>query len=220
MRLGYLIVTAMVRMRRAWLGRSCKSNSPTAPGDSGRHRTEPGPSQPAGSGDALAVAAPASPKQLFTKQRSPIWFNLAHRGTLGGGSSRSHASLTAACIALAGLLFKFGTIHHGDAATGLCSAALLLPGLLIHDTPTSLRGELALAGLAGLVMWRLIEYAMHRFEFHGVQPFQSLHAEHHRWPLALIATPTHVSVTLIVVLVWLPATFMAGSGWAVASPWA
>lgn len=89
-------------------------------------------------------------------------------------------------------------------------AALLLPGLLIHYTPTSLRGELALAGLAGLVMWSLIEYAMHRFVFHGVEPFQSLHAEHHRRPLALIATPTLVSVTLIVVLVWLPATLLGG----------
>ncbi len=89
-------------------------------------------------------------------------------------------------------------------------AALLLPGLLIHYTPTSLRGELALAGLAGLVMWSLIEYAMHRFVFHGVEPFQSLHAEHHRRPLALIATPTYVSVTLVVVLVWLPATLLGG----------
>ena len=89
-------------------------------------------------------------------------------------------------------------------------AALLLPGLLIYCTPTSLRGALVVAGLAGLVMWSLIEYAMHRFVFHGVEPFQRLHAEHHRRPLALIATPTLVSVGLIVVLVWLPAILAAG----------
>ena len=91
-------------------------------------------------------------------------------------------------------------------------AVLLLPGLLIHETPTSLRGGLAVAGLAGLALWSLIEYAMHRFVFHGVEPFQSMHAEHHRRPLALIATPTLVSATLIVVLIWLPATLLAGFG--------
>jgi sterol desaturase/sphingolipid hydroxylase (fatty acid hydroxylase superfamily) len=89
-------------------------------------------------------------------------------------------------------------------------AVLLFPGLLIHYMPSSLREELALAVVAGLVMWSLIEYAMHRFVFHGVEPFQSLHAEHHRRPLALIATPTLVSVSLIVVLVWLPAILVAG----------
>ncbi len=89
-------------------------------------------------------------------------------------------------------------------------AALLLPGVLMHYTPMALHRELPLAGLAGLGLWTLIEYAMHRFVFHGLEPFQSLHAEHHRRPLALIATPTLVSVTLIAVLVWLPATLLAG----------
>ena len=89
-------------------------------------------------------------------------------------------------------------------------AVLLPPGLLIYCTPTPLRGELAVAGVTGLVMWSLIEYAMHRFVYHGVEPFQRLHAEHHRRPLALIATATLVSVSLIVVLVWLPAILLVG----------
>ncbi|MDR3370883.1 sterol desaturase family protein [Rhodoferax sp.] len=89
-------------------------------------------------------------------------------------------------------------------------AVLLLPGLLWHYSPMAVRAYLPLAGLAGLLMWTLIEYAMHRFVFHGMEPFQSLHAEHHRRPLALIATPTLVSVTLIAVLVWLPATLTGG----------
>lgn len=99
--------------------------------------------------------------------------------------------------------------YYADFAVYLL-AVLLLPGLLWHDTPTALRADLPLAGLAGLLLWTLIEYAMHRFVFHGVEPFQRLHAEHHRRPLALIATPTLVSVVLISVLVWLPATLTGG----------
>lgn len=84
-------------------------------------------------------------------------------------------------------------------------AVLLLPGLLLHYMPVTLRWALALAGLAGLLMWSLIEYAMHRLVFHGLEPFQSLHAEHHQRPQALIAT-----LTLISVLVWLPASLLLG----------
>jgi len=89
-------------------------------------------------------------------------------------------------------------------------ALLLLPGLLFHYTPTALRWALPVAGLAGLVMWSLIEYAMHRFVFHGLEPFQNYHAQHHQRPLALIATPTLVSATFIAVLVWLPAALLVG----------
>jgi len=87
---------------------------------------------------------------------------------------------------------------------------LLLPGLLLHYTPTALRWELPVAALAGLVMWSLIEYAMHRLVFHGLEPFRSMHAQHHQRPLALIATPTIVSLGLIAVLVWLPASLLVG----------
>jgi hypothetical protein len=89
-------------------------------------------------------------------------------------------------------------------------AVLMLPVLLWQLTPTTQHWALPLAELGGLVLWSLVEYAMHRFVFHGVEPFQSLHAEHHRRPLALIATPTLVSATVIAVLVWLPATLLAG----------
>ena len=64
--------------------------------------------------------------------------------------------------------------------------------------------------VAGLAGWSLIEYAMHRFVFHGIEPFQRMHGEHHRRPQALIATPTVLSLALILVLVWLPATLLGG----------
>ncbi len=86
----------------------------------------------------------------------------------------------------------------------------MLPGLLWQYSPTALHWAIPLAGLAALVLWSLIEYAMHRFAFHGVEPFVSLHAGHHRRPLALVATPTLVSATVIALLVWLPATLLGG----------
>ena len=87
---------------------------------------------------------------------------------------------------------------------------LVLPWILMVYAPPRTRLAMALAALFGLALWTLIEYAMHRFVFHGLEPFQSLHAEHHRRPQALIATPTWGSLALIAVLVWLPATLLGG----------
>jgi sterol desaturase/sphingolipid hydroxylase (fatty acid hydroxylase superfamily) len=58
---------------------------------------------------------------------------------------------------------------------------------------------------AGLLAWTAIEYAIHRYILHGLQPFRDWHAAHHRRPTALICAPTVFSATLIVVLVFLPA---------------
>lgn len=60
----------------------------------------------------------------------------------------------------------------------------------------------------GLVAWTAIEYAVHRFVMHGLQPFRRWHAEHHERPSALICTPTIVSATLIGMLVFLPALLL------------
>ena len=57
----------------------------------------------------------------------------------------------------------------------------------------------------GLASWTLVEYAMHRYVLHGMQPFRRWHAAHHERPQALICTPTLLSGTLIIVLVFIPA---------------
>lgn len=61
----------------------------------------------------------------------------------------------------------------------------------------------ALVGL-GLVSWTLIEYVLHRFVMHALQPFSRWHDEHHQHPNALICTPTIMSMMLIATLVFLP----------------
>jgi cyclopropane-fatty-acyl-phospholipid synthase len=87
---------------------------------------------------------------------------------------------------------------------------LVLPWLLMTYAPPQARLAVALAALFGMALWTLIEYAMHRYVFHGLEPFQSLHAAHHHRPQALIATPTWGSLALIAALVWLPATLLGG----------
>ena len=63
---------------------------------------------------------------------------------------------------------------------------------------------LALAAF-GWAAWSLIEYTIHRFVLHGIQPFKAWHARHHEHPTALIGSPTVVSAALILALVFLPA---------------
>lgn len=91
-------------------------------------------------------------------------------------------------------------------------AVLVIAGLLLLDGPRD--RWLATAGFAltGLVGWTFIEYLLHRFVLHGLQPFKRWHAEHHDRPTALICTPTLLSGSLIFTLVYLPA-FVVGSVW-------
>lgn len=76
---------------------------------------------------------------------------------------------------------------------------------------------LILSAMAGFLAWTLIEYALHRFLFHHVQPFEGWHDEHHRRPRALIGTPTVVSLALFVVLGFLPLRFLLGPWFALAA---
>jgi sterol desaturase/sphingolipid hydroxylase (fatty acid hydroxylase superfamily) len=91
-----------------------------------------------------------------------------------------------------------------DVALYAVSAVALTSYLILRAQPDQVAatGTLVLLGVVG---WTLVEYLMHRLVFHGVDPIRRWHAEHHRRPTALIFTPTIVSVTLIGVLVFLPA---------------
>ncbi|HUX83464.1 MAG TPA: sterol desaturase family protein [Halothiobacillus sp.] len=90
-------------------------------------------------------------------------------------------------------------------------AAILTLSLCIRlYTPNQALIETVLSIGGGLLCWSFIEYVMHRFLFHAIQPFQRMHEDHHIHPKSLIATPTIISFTLIIVLVWLPATLIGG----------
>ena len=76
-------------------------------------------------------------------------------------------------------------------------AVLLMGALLLLDGPRD--RWLAIAGftLTGLVGWSFIEYLLHRFVLHRMQPFKRWHAEHHDRSTALICTSTLLSGSLM-----------------------
>ena len=87
-----------------------------------------------------------------------------------------------------------------------------LAGVLAVAGPNGLRASLLALAAAGLASWSLIEYLLHRFVLHGLQPFKAWHAQHHQRPTALLGAPLVLSAGLIATLVWLPA-------WAWGGPW-
>jgi len=89
------------------------------------------------------------------------------------------------------------------------SAVAILAAFLLVASPRAQRLEIVALALLGLVSWSAIEYALHRFVLHGLQPFRRWHTQHHLRPAALIATPTILSGTLIALLGFLPALLLA-----------
>jgi sterol desaturase/sphingolipid hydroxylase (fatty acid hydroxylase superfamily) len=62
----------------------------------------------------------------------------------------------------------------------------------------------------GYLLWSALEYVLHRFVLHGVQPFRGMHEQHHLRPGARIGTPTVVSAPLFALLVFAPTWALAG----------
>jgi cyclopropane-fatty-acyl-phospholipid synthase len=91
------------------------------------------------------------------------------------------------------------------------AAVLCLCIYLMVASPANDRFHLLAIALVGLGAWSFIEYALHRFVLHGIQPFMRWHAAHHERPTALICTPTILSAVLFGLLVFLPALLLGGT---------
>lgn len=89
-------------------------------------------------------------------------------------------------------------------------AVLGLGAWLALRAPAGMGLEITAFAAAGLLAWSAIEYALHRFVLHGLQPFKRWHLEHHRHPAAMIGVPTVLSAALIGLLVWLPTVMWLG----------
>lgn len=85
------------------------------------------------------------------------------------------------------------------------AASIALAFVLAVAAPYERQLELVTYAFSGILTWTLVEYLLHRFVLHGLQPFRNWHAEHHRRPRALDGTPTILSVVLIAALVFVPA---------------
>ncbi len=109
-------------------------------------------------------------------------------------------------------------IEHSKSAYGADFAfyALLIVAVAVYlivfsaGSDWSDGASLVLTSAAGLASWSLIEYLLHRFVLHGLQPFKRWHLEHHKRPTALIGAPTALSSGLIFTLVSLPAWALLG----------
>jgi len=86
----------------------------------------------------------------------------------------------------------------------------VLGAVLAVEGPAGMRLELIVLCGAGVGVWSMVEYALHRFVLHAFQPFKYWHDEHHRRPAALICTPTLLSAALIGLWVALPALLALG----------
>jgi cyclopropane-fatty-acyl-phospholipid synthase len=111
--------------------------------------------------------------------------------------------------------FNFFKLEHSKAAyqTDFALYAILVVALavfLLKNSPQAQWFEIGVLTLIGLISWTAIEYALHRFVLHGLQPFHRWHEEHHRRPTALIFTPTILSATLIGTLVFIPVLLLVG----------
>lgn len=109
----------------------------------------------------------------------------------------------------------FFSLEHSKAAYRLDfavygGAVAALAALLLVAAPREQAWTMASFAFLGLASWTAIEYGLHRFVLHGVQPFRRWHAEHHERPQALICAPTVVSASLIAALIFLPALLLGG----------
>lgn len=66
---------------------------------------------------------------------------------------------------------------------------------MAHASRTQIEAGIA-AAFAGAFAWTAIEYALHRWLLHRVQPFKRMHDAHHANPGAFIGTPTWLSAAL------------------------
>jgi len=83
-----------------------------------------------------------------------------------------------------------------------------LSWFLMFAKPQAPNLDIILLIFCGLVFWTFIEYGLHRFVLHGIEPFTQWHATHHKRPTALICAPTILSAMLILVLVFVPSLWL------------
>ena len=92
------------------------------------------------------------------------------------------------------------------------SAVVVMAVFMLVASPHERLLEVVAFVLVGLGSWTAIEYAMHRFVLHGLQPFRRWHAEHHQRPKVLIRGTVILSATLIAILIIFPALLL-GDFW-------
>ena len=68
------------------------------------------------------------------------------------------------------------------------------------------------AGVAGFLLWTLLEYVLHRSVLHRKTYFAPMHGQHHAAPLAYIGTPPWISVVVLSACFLAPVWWWLGFG--------
>jgi sterol desaturase/sphingolipid hydroxylase (fatty acid hydroxylase superfamily) len=82
---------------------------------------------------------------------------------------------------------------------------IALTAVNIHHVPWASGAEWFGAIMAGWVLWTFAEYVLHRIALHRMRYFSPMHGLHHASPLALIGTPSWISVSVLSLAIFVPA---------------
>ncbi len=84
--------------------------------------------------------------------------------------------------------------------------AAMLTAAVALEIPASRWPAWALTAVAGVAVWTLVEYLMHRFVFHRVPLIRAMHAKHHEEHAELVGTPAWISLPALALvglaLIW------------------
>ena len=82
--------------------------------------------------------------------------------------------------------------------------------LALWHAPSLVWIEWLMACFAGIVVWTLLEYVIHRGVLHRIQFFATMHDLHHQDPEGFVGTPTWLSLAAICVGALFPLWWQAG----------
>lgn len=94
-------------------------------------------------------------------------------------------------------------LYFGDFAV-IPAAVLLFAGLSFADRGIEAAGPWIVSLIAGMVVWTLVEYLIHRFAYHWAPILTPLHDAHHREPRAYVGVPSFLSSGLVIAICYLP----------------
>jgi sterol desaturase/sphingolipid hydroxylase (fatty acid hydroxylase superfamily) len=93
--------------------------------------------------------------------------------------------------------------YFGDFAACLIALVWLA---LVTLTSVDAPGLICWVGalIAGIVLWTLTEYLVHRWIYHKIPIIRTYHEAHHLEPRALLGTPVGLGIVVIFMVVYLP----------------
>ena len=108
------------------------------------------------------------------------------------------------------LSFKLGKVAYAVDLAVYLIAPTLAAAVVYYFSERGEALPILAAAILGFVSWTLLEYVLHRFVLHHLPPFKQWHGDHHLNPTAAVGTPTMFSLSLIALIIFLPAVYLAG----------